>query len=115
MLTRRIDDRLGDGPEVGRCPAAVLAQALTLIVRLRQRAPEVDQREAVARAAAVQAPVVDLDLAVDGHVGRRGAQAGDLGVVADLDLQRLRGGAVGAGLEQQRVPVVPISLSTCRA
>jgi hypothetical protein len=54
-----------------------------------QGAPEVDEREAVARAAVVEAAVVDLDLAVDRHVGRRGAEAGDLGVVADLELQRL--------------------------
>ena len=35
----------------------------------------------------------------------RGAQAGDLGVVADLQLQRLLGGAVDTRLEQERVAV----------
>ena len=40
----------------------------------------------------LEAAVVDLDLAVDRHVRRGGTEAGDLGVVADLHLQRLRWG-----------------------
>ena len=50
-----------------------------------------------------QAPVVDVDVAVDGDVGRRRAQAGHLGVVAHLEVERVGRRAVRAGLEQQRV------------
>ena len=52
-----------------------------------------------------EALVVDIDRAVDGDVAGRAAQAGDLGVVAHLEGQRVRGRAVGARLEQQRVPL----------
>jgi len=42
-------------------------------------------------------------VAVDGNVGRRGAQAGHLGVVAHLKVERAGSAAVGAGHEQQCV------------
>lgn len=60
------------------------------------------ERDAVG-AALADAPVVDLDLSGDRHVGGRGAEAGDLGVVAHLDLQRRAGRAVGTWLEQECV------------
>ena len=105
MLRRRIDDGLRDGPEVRGRAAAVLPERVDVERQVRQRAPEVDEREAVARAPAVEATVVHLDLAVDRHVRRRGAQPGDLGVVAHLDLQRLRRAAVDARLEEERITV----------
>ena len=40
-------------------------------------------------------------------VARRGAEAGDARVVADLEVQRVLRRAVGAGLEQQRVALRP--------
>ena len=54
------------------CPSAVHVDG-----EVGQGAPEVDQRQAVARAAALQTPVVDLDLAVDDHVGRRRPEPGE--------------------------------------
>ncbi len=42
-------------------------------------------------------------MAVDGDVGGRGAEAGYIGVVADLKGERLGGAAVDAGLEEQSV------------
>jgi hypothetical protein len=42
-------------------------------------------------------------VAVDDDVVRRGAEARDLGVVADLENERGGGAAVGARLEQQRI------------
>ena len=105
MLSRRIDTAWETAQKFADDAAAVLARRVDVDRQVGQGAPEVDQREAVARAAVGEAAVVDLDLAVDDDVGRRGAQAGDLGVVADLDLQRLLGGAVGARLEQVRVAV----------
>ncbi len=97
-------DRLRDGPEVRRRTAAVLALGVDVDGQVGQGAPEVDQGEAVAGAAVGEAAVVDLDLAVDDDVGGRRAEARDLGVVADLDVQGLLGGAVGARFEQERVP-----------
>ncbi len=96
---------LRDGPEVRRGAAAVLPERVDVQRQVGERAPEVDERDAVARAAVAQAAVVDLDLAVDRHVGRRSTQAGDLGVVAHLHLQRLGGSAIDARLEQERVAV----------
>ena len=54
-----------------------------------------------------EAPVVEsiVPLMVT-SVGER-AEAGDLGVVADLEVERIGGGAVGAGLEEQRVALRP--------
>ena len=57
--------RLRDGPEVRRGAAAVLAGGVDVQRQVGERAPEVDEREAVARAAVGEAAVVDLDLAVD--------------------------------------------------
>ncbi len=74
--------------------------------QVRQRTPEVVQREAVDRVrwvGGVETPVVDVDVTVDGDVGRRRTEAGDLRVVADLEDQRIVGGAVGPRLEQQRI------------
>ena len=70
---------------------------------VRDRAPEVHEREAVRRAAVGEAAVVDLDLARDVDVLGRRAEAGDLGVVADARLQRIVRGAVGAGKEEHAV------------
>ena len=98
-------DRLAHRPEVRAPPAAVLPGRVDPDRQVRQRAPEVVQRDAVAGAAVREAAVVDLDLAVDDHVTRLRAQPRDLGVVADLDLQRLAVGAVRAGPEEQAPPV----------
>ena len=95
---------LRHGPEVGRGAAAVLTQGIDVDREVGQRAPEVRERDAVS---GCQAAVVDLDLAVDHHVGRRVAETGDLRVVADLHLQRLLVGPVHARLEQQRVALGP--------
>ena len=62
-----------------------------------------------------QTAVVDIDVPVDRDVGRRCAQAGDLGGVADLEVERLRRRAVRARFEQQCAAPLPISLSTCWA
>ena len=97
--------RLRDRPEVRGRAAAVLTGRVDAQRQVRERAPEVDERDAVARAPAVEAAVVDLDLAVDRHVRRGRAQAGQFGVVAHLQLQRLPRAAVDARLEQERVAV----------
>ena len=71
-------------------------------------APEVVEGEAAHELGVgrvVEALVVDLDRAVDDDVAGLRAEADDLGVVADLDLQRLGLGAVHAGLEEQGVAV----------
>ncbi len=97
---------LRGGPEVGGRAAAVLAGAVDVDREVGQRAPEVVERDAVGLGRAVgEAAVVDLDLAVDHGVGRARAEPGDLGVVADLDLQRLGRGAVGARQEEQAPPL----------
>ncbi len=98
---------LRNRPEVRRRATAVLPERVDIERQVGERAPEVDERDAVARAPALEAAVVHLDLAVDRHIGRRGTQTGDLGVVAHLDLQRLGGTAVDAGLEQERIAVRP--------
>ena len=94
-------DGLAHRPEVGRGTAAVLPRGVDRDGEVGDRAPEVVEGDAVARAAVAQAAVVDLDLAVDDDVTGLRAQPGDLGVVADLDLQRLARRAVGAGPEEQ--------------
>ena len=98
---------LGDGPEVRRCTTAVLTGCVDVQGEVRKRAPEVDEGVAVARAPALETAVVHLDLAVDRHVSRRRAQAGDLGVVAHLQLQGLRRTAVDTRFEQKRIAVCP--------
>ena len=55
----------------------------------------------------VETPVVDVDVAVDRHVTRVPAQTGHLGVVADLDDERVGGRPVDTGLEQQGVALGP--------
>src|SRR5262249_13467140 len=87
--------RLRDSPEVARGSAA--GQTHDVDRQVRQRAPEVDECDAVVWG---QAAVVDVDVAVDGDVGRRRAQASYLGVVAHLEDERVGSTAVGAGLEQ---------------
>ena len=74
--------------------------------QVRHRAPEGVQRTAAVLAGRGHP-------AVDGHPGRILAEAVNLGVVTHLDVQRMCRRTVGAGREQQRVPSVPISLSTC--
>ena len=99
---------LGDRPEVRRGTTAVLTGwADDVQGEVRKRAPEVDEGVAVARASTLEAAVVHLDLAVDRHVCRRRAEAGDLGVVAHLQLQGLRRAAVDTRLEQERIAIRP--------
>ncbi len=97
-------DRLRHRPEVGAGAASVLARLVDLQREVRDRAPEVHEGEAVRRAAVGEAPVVDLDRPVDVDVIGGGAESGDLGVVADLELQRGLGGAVVTGKEVDGVP-----------
>ena len=47
--------------------------------------------------------VADIDRSVDDDVARRSPESRDGGVVADLEVERLRGGAVRAGLEEERI------------
>ena len=97
MLTRRSGRGLRHGPEL----AVGTAVGATGDVdgEVGQRAPEVVQRNAAIGVALV----VDVDRAVDGDVARVLAQAGDLGVEADLEDQRAGLGAVDARLEEDRV------------
>ncbi len=68
--------------------------------QIRERAPEVVER----RAAPVDvALVAHVDRPVDHDVVRRGSEPRDGRVVADLEVERIRGRPVGAGLEQQRI------------
>ncbi len=92
-------DRLRHGPEVGALAASVLARLVHLDGEVREGAPEVVERDAVARAAAFEAAVVDLDGAVDGDVVGGCPEPGHLGVVPHLELQRRLGRAVVAGEE----------------
>ena len=95
---------LRDRPELVAGLAAGLAHHVD--GQVRHRAPEVHQRGAVGRGArrCREALVQHVDRAVDLHVGRVAAEAGDLGVVADVEPQRLRRRPVRARLEQQREP-----------
>src|SRR5436305_12528829 len=90
--------RLGDGPEL----AGIAAEARRGHVdrQVRQRPPEVIERDAVAR---TQAAIADVDRAVDDDVIRRQPEAGHRGVVADLEIEWVRRRAISSRLEQQRV------------
>ena len=87
---------LRDRPEVTRGITAGLPHDVDC--QVRQRAPEVDQRDTVVGG---QTLVVDVDVAVDGDVGRRGTQASHFGIVAHLNDERLGSAAVGTRLEQE--------------
>ena len=66
--------------------------------QIRQRPPEVVRSVA----GAAETLVEDVDGAVDHDVARQGAEPRDLRVVADLEVERIGGGPVGAGLEEDR-------------
>src|SRR5258708_15790437 len=66
--------------------------------QVRQRSPEVIERDAVA---GPEALVVYIDGSVDDHVARREAETRYGGVVADLKVKRMSAGPIRAGLEQQ--------------
>ena len=68
--------------------------------QVRQRAPEVIERDAVV---GTETLVVDIDGPVDDHVVGRETETRHASVVADLKVERVGTGAVGAGLEQQRI------------
>ena len=94
--TERIDDRR----RVGRRRA----WQVHVEGQIGQRPPEVVIRIAVLCACGTQV-VEHVDGTVDHRVLRHRAQARDLGVVADLEDQRAGGRPVGAGAEQDRVPL----------
>ena len=82
--------RLRDRPELG--PSLAARAAGDVDRQVRQRSPEIVERDAVRGARrAREALVVDVDGTVDDHVIGRRAEAGDLGVVADLEDQRIGG------------------------
>ncbi len=91
---------LRDRPELAELTAALPRDVDR---QVRQGAPEVVQRDAEATVALV----VDVDRAVHDHVVRRGAEACDLGVVADLEVEGIRRSSVRAGHEEQRVALRP--------
>lgn len=91
-----------DSPEFGRGTAA--GQTGDVDREVRQRAPEVVERDAVGGVGA-KALVVRINVAIDGDVGRRGAQACHLGVVAHLEVEWAGSAPVSAGHEQQSVPL----------
>ena len=98
MLTRRIGAACETAQKLPEERQS--ARPMTLIVRFDS---ERQKLTSAMQLSGVQAPVVDVDVAVDGDVGRRRAQAGHLGVVAHLEDERVGSAAVGAGLEQQCV------------
>src|SRR5580692_4343704 len=67
--------------------------------QVRQRSPEVQQRDAVAASALV----VYVDRTIDHHVARRLPESSHAGVVANLKIEGRRARSIRAGLEQQRV------------
>ena len=76
-----------------------------LIVRLDSERQKLSSAMQSLLPSVVGRPVVHVDRAVDSDIPGRTAQACHLGVVAHLEGQRVGGRAVGAGLEQQRVPL----------
>ena len=95
--------RLRDGPELGVGPATGIGSG-RVDREVGQRPPEVVQGEAGARGVAL---VEHVDRPVDRDVTRVAAQTGDLGVVPDLDVERLRRRTVCSRLEEQRIPLGP--------
>ena len=89
----------------GRPELSGLAASLARDVdgQVRHRAPEVHERGA----AVGEALVVGIDRAVHADVVRRAAESGNLLVVAHLEVERIRGGSVGARHEEQRVALGP--------
>ena len=71
--------------------------------QIRQRPPEVVERCAPVDVALV----AHIDRPVDHDVVRRGSESRDCRVVADLEVERILGRSVGAGLEQQRIALRP--------
>jgi len=67
--------------------------------QIRERPPEVVGSVADAAGTLVE----DVDRTIDYDVTRLGAEPRDLGVVADLEVQWVGSGTVGARLEEDRV------------
>src|SRR5207248_6247200 len=81
--------------------AAVAAEVRRVDVdgQVRQRPPEVRERDAAPHTALIP----DVDGAVDDDVAGRPSESRDLGVVADLEIEGVGSRSVRSGLEQQCV------------
>src|SRR5438874_3742049 len=93
--------RLGDGPEL----AGIAAEARRGHVdgQVRQRPPEIIERDAIAGAEAL---IADVYRAIDDDIAGAEAKPGHAGVVADLEVERMCLGSIASRHEQQRIALL---------
>src|SRR5207249_9796456 len=92
--------RLGDGPELAAVAAEVRGGHGD--GQVRQRPPEIIERDAIAGAKAL---IADVDRAIDDDITGAEAKPCHARVVADLEVERMCLGSIASRLEQQRIPL----------